>query len=335
MTHAIERRPIDICRARGEPRVVLGNSGVVRILRTGRAVSHVKVGDLCVFFGSGRYDAFGYMELAHGYDAPGTVGLLARQTKVTAKNLFPLPPSTRYSPVQWAAFSLRYLTAWSNWRVAFGALRLQLSEEDLPHPHVWGWGGGSTLAELELARRFGCRATMITANEWHRREIVAAGIDIIDRRQFLDLQFDAETYERDPEYAKRYRASELRFLELVRERTSGAGVSIFVDYIGTPVIRATLKALARQGVLTTAGWKRGMDSTMVRAIECVKRHTHVHTHYARLSEAASAIAYGEQHGWMPVTIGKMYTWDEIPMLASDYVSGATNTYFPMYAVNPL
>jgi NADPH:quinone reductase-like Zn-dependent oxidoreductase len=335
MTHAIERRPIDVCRARGEARVVLGNAGVVRVLRAGQAVTHVEVGDLCVFFGTGRYDAFGYMELAHGYDAPGTVGLLAKQTKVAARNLFPLPPNTRHSPVQWAAFSLRYLTAWSNWRVAIGALRLQLSEADLPCPHVWGWGGGTTLAELDLARRFGCKATMVTASDAHRREIAAAGIETIDRREFQELQFDATRYERDPSYASAYRGAEKRFLAVVRDRTGGLGVSIFVDYIGTPVIRATLKALARQGVLATAGWKCGMDSPMVRAIECSKRHTHVHTHYARLSEAAAAIAYAEHHDWMPAVIDEMYAWDEIPLLAGDYMAGTTRSYFPVYSVNPL
>ena len=35
MTHALQRSPLDICRQRGEPWVVLGNSAVVRILALG------------------------------------------------------------------------------------------------------------------------------------------------------------------------------------------------------------------------------------------------------------------------------------------------------------
>ena len=40
------------------------------------------------------------------------------------------------------------MTAWSNWELAYGTLRLLLNENDLPHPQVWGWGGGVTLGEL-------------------------------------------------------------------------------------------------------------------------------------------------------------------------------------------
>src|SRR5829696_10319381 len=34
MTHAIERNPVDVCRQRGEKKIVIGNAGVVRILKT-------------------------------------------------------------------------------------------------------------------------------------------------------------------------------------------------------------------------------------------------------------------------------------------------------------
>ena len=40
MTHALERRPIDICRYRGEEKVVIGNAGVVRVLKAGSNVSN-------------------------------------------------------------------------------------------------------------------------------------------------------------------------------------------------------------------------------------------------------------------------------------------------------
>jgi NADPH:quinone reductase-like Zn-dependent oxidoreductase len=334
MSHAVERRPIDICRARHEPRVIIGNAGVVRVLRTARP-GPLQAGTLCLFYGGGVYDAHGYTQLAHGYDAPQTLGLLAKQVKVPTRNLFPLPPGSRHSPAQWAAFSVRYLTAWSNWRVALGALRLQLSEEDLPAPHVWGWGGGTALAELDLARRAGCHTVMITGSEAHRREIASAGVETLDRRQIAALQFDPDRYARDPDYAREYRAAEATFLALVRERTRGQGVSIFVDYIGRPVIRATLKALGRQGVITTAGWKLGMEWSVNRAMECLKRHIHVHTHHARLSEVAPAMEYAERERWMPVLFDRIYGWDEIPSLIDDYAAGRNQTYFPLFAVNPL
>src|SRR5215469_4301033 len=60
MSHAIDRDPIDICMLRNEEKVVLGNSGVVRILQTGGAVTNVRPGDCCVFGAVGTADMFGY-----------------------------------------------------------------------------------------------------------------------------------------------------------------------------------------------------------------------------------------------------------------------------------
>jgi hypothetical protein len=82
MDHALRRSPIDICRVRRELKVVLGNSGVVRVLKTGAAVESVQPGDCCVLFCNAVPDARGYPTKIFGYDAPNTVGLLAKQTKV-------------------------------------------------------------------------------------------------------------------------------------------------------------------------------------------------------------------------------------------------------------
>lgn len=331
MMHAISRSPIDVCKQRNESRVVLGNCGVGRVVAAGPAAG-VEIGKTYLCFGTGRYDRYGYMELAHGYDAAGTVGLMARRTKLRARNLIELPPDSRFSLAQWAAFSLKYLTAWSNWRVAYGALRLQLSEDDLPRPFVWGWGGGTTLSELDLARHFGCDTVMISGSDKHLEEIAAYGVGTLDRRAFPYLVFDEERYGNDRDYAKMYRGSEKAFLREVHARTEGLGASIFVDFIGTPVLRATLRALGRQGVLATAGWKCGMKSPLVRAVECLARHTHVHTHYARWSEAAAAVAFAEANAWMP-DVRSVYAWDDVPMLVSDYAEGRVPSYFAVYAVN--
>lgn len=333
MSHAIERRPVDICAARNEPRVVLGNSGVVRAVAVGRDVDHVEPGRSYLFFGSGVADEFGYMRLAHAYDAPGTIGLLARRTVVPGRNLFAIPDGSSASPAQWAAFSLRYMTAWSNWKVALPCFRSQLSEDDLPDPHVWGWGGGSTLAELELARRQGCRATMVSGSDANLARIAASGVDVVDRRAFPHLDHDPDRYAADAAYRSSYREAERRFLALVHERTEGRGVQIFVDYIGQPTLRVTQKALGRMGVVTTAGWKHGMDTPSNRAMESIARHIHVHTHYARFSEVAPAMEYAEETGWMPVVeAGDVYAYDDLPELVADYAAGRTG-YFPIYRVN--
>jgi hypothetical protein len=59
------------------------------------------------------------------------------------------------------------------------------------------------------------------------------------------LNFDETRYDADPDFRNAYLQAEEAFLSIVRERTQEMGVSIFIDYIGAPVFRATLKALSR------------------------------------------------------------------------------------------
>src|SRR5580692_11115152 len=140
MSHAVDRDPIDICDLRGEEKVVLGNSGVVRVLDVGRYVRNVQPGQYCLFAPVGESDPFGYQQTVHGYDAPGTIGTLARKTKIACTGVY-------------------------------RCFRVQLSMEDFPVPYVWGWGGGCTLAELDLAQRLGCEAVMLSGNDRNIKDI--------------------------------------------------------------------------------------------------------------------------------------------------------------------
>ena len=135
-------------------------------------------------------------------------------------------------------------------------------------------------------------------------------------------------------------AVERRPIDIYRDRgeekvvIGNAGVSIFIDFIGLPVFRATLKTLARPGVITTAGWKEGMNPSTVRAIDCINWHTHVHTHYARYAEGAEAVEFAEKNDWMPPADDSVYGWDEIPTLAREYAFGSIVSYFPLFQINP-
>ena len=246
--HAVQRSPLDIARARGEDQVVLGNSGVVRILRPPKEATHERLreGDLCLVQANCKPDRHGYPTngAAFGYDAPGTIGLLARRTVIPAMCLVPLPEGTAYSVEQWAAFSIRYITAWANWRVAYGTWRLQVTKDDQPFPYVWGWGGGTTFAELTLATiQAGAHATIITSHDERMVQAKEQGLAVVDRRTFPDIAFDE--HDRDPAAKSRYRVSEKAFLAAVSAGTDGNGVSVFVDYLGGSLLRATLKALGR------------------------------------------------------------------------------------------
>ncbi len=335
MTHALQRRPVDICLQRGEPSTVIGNAGVVRIIKTGSAVTSVEVGDYALVFCNGVWDKFGYPEKILAYDAPNTMGVLAKQMKLHERQVILVPEDTQYSLPQWSAFSLRYITAWANWKLAYGCWRLQMTEEDCPAPFVWGWGGGVSMAELQLAKFAGCRVAMISSDDKRLSLIKEMGIKPIDRRLFPNLDFDENKYATDPVYKKSYQTCEDVFLQTVKDQTMGLGVSIFIDYVGSPVIRATLKALARQAVVTTAGWKEGMKISSTRAIECIQRHIHVHTHYARYPQGRAAVRFAEDTGWIPQVDSKIYAWDDIPELAHDYANGKISAYFPTFQVNGL
>jgi NADPH:quinone reductase-like Zn-dependent oxidoreductase len=335
MSHAIERDPIDICRQRNEEKIVLGNSGVVRVLKTGSAVTHVREGDLCILFPHAITDKYGYIEKVLAYDAPQTMGLLARRAKFAGKHLVPIPPHTRASLPQWASMA-RYFSAWSNWQVAYKCLRSQISVEECPHPFVWGWGGGVALAELQLATFFGFRTFMIASEPERLALITQKGVHPIDRQQFSGLRFDPHEYEYNLDYKARYLEAERTFLRIVKEQTEGEGASIFIDNIGTPVYQATLKAMAREGVITTCGWKHGMEITYLRAIECIGRHIHVHTHGLRYDEGIEAMHFAEKQQWMPQKEDCIiYNWDDIPLLAQEYVQGKIVSYFPLFSTHPL
>ena len=334
MEHSLSRRPIDICRARGEQRVILGNAGVVRVAAVGAEVRSLKPGQNAIIFASSVVDRFGYPERMLAYDAPGTMGCMATRIKIKERELVPVPAGTRYSLAQWAAFSVRYITAWSNMELALGTFRLLVGVDEFPNPHVWGWGGGTTLAQLQLAQRQGCRAVMLSGHSPHLEQIRRAGITALDRRPFGQLFFDEKLYAEDSSFRRAYAQAERLFLREVDERTGGERVQIFADYIGSPVFRATSKALSRQGIITTAGWKEGMNITYLRAVECIERHQLIHTHYARYSQALAAVAYGEEHGWMPEVDERIHGFDEIPQLADSFRRGEGG-YFPVYSVNAL
>jgi NADPH:quinone reductase-like Zn-dependent oxidoreductase len=333
MTHAVLRKPIDICRHRGEERVVIGNAGVVRVLEVGSEVTTVEPGQRAMTAGASVLDQWGYPEKIMGYDAPGTMGCLSTRMQLQEHELVAIPESTQYSLAQWAAFAVRFVTAWSNWELAYGTFRLLVPQDELPEPHVWGWGGGTTLAELSLAARFGCRTVMLTGNDHHLRTIESHGVTALDRRTFDLPAFDEARFASDGNYRRQYNASENAFLREVKARTGGEMVHIFVDYIGSPVLRATLKALAREGVITTAGWKEGMATHFLRSSECIARHQHIHTHYARRKQVQCAMKYGEHNGWMPILDEPIVSFDQVPELCARCLAGSAG-YFPVFSVNP-
>ncbi|MHC4822383.1 MAG: zinc-binding alcohol dehydrogenase family protein [Planctomycetota bacterium] len=327
--HAIRRDPLDICFMRGEEKMIPGNGSVVRVLEVGTEVDGLEVGQVGLPSLSFKADSFGYPILCSGYDMPGRHGTMATRLNMKADWIVPIPQDTRHSYAQWAAFSVRYPTAWSNWELAYGTFRLQVEEEEMSVLNVWGWGGGTSFAELDLARRQGHRAVMLSGNPHHQAQIAASGIEVVDRLQFGPLDFCG--FKATPDRMEAYAKAEAALLEEVGRRTDGKMVQVFVEMIGEPVYRATLKALSRQGVLTTAGWKLGMREQFLRAQECIQRHQHIYTHFARRKQMEAAVEFAESSGWVPKVDERIYEFGEVLELAEDYRKGRTGL-FPCYRV---
>ena len=116
-----------------------------------------------------------------------------------------------------------------------------------------------SFAQLTLAKRIGCQVIMVCSHPKRLELLRSEGIETIERNGAQGDDF------------------EQGFLNVIAERTRGRGVSIFIDNIGAPVHRITLKALARQGVMTTCGWKLGMR-TQVAPSDRVPEPTHPCSH---------------------------------------------------------
>jgi NADPH:quinone reductase-like Zn-dependent oxidoreductase len=337
MDHALARSPIDVCSSRGEDAVVLGNLGVVRVLKVNAGSRDVQVreGDLCLLLPFGKLDRFDYAELAYAYDAPGTIGLLAKRSKMDVRLLLPVPDGTAYSLPQWATYG-RFFTAWDNWHKAYGCWRTQVADDDPANHLVFGWGGGVAFAELMLAKRAGFRVAMTAGSDERVAFLRENGITPVDRRRFPALSLPTRQERADRDRHQRRRTSVEDFLGVVKDLSDCHGVAIFVDNIGEPLYDVTLRALARQGVVTTCGWKAGMRLSHLRGAESISRHIHVNTHVWRLPDSPGIRDFQEAEGWMaPKGSDVIYDFDRVPELADDYANGRIGSYFPMYRVNPL
>ncbi|NUQ62308.1 MAG: zinc-binding alcohol dehydrogenase family protein [Pirellulales bacterium] len=335
MTHCLERSPIDVCRIRREETVVLGNAGVVRILKTGSEVMTCREGDMCLVVPIGSEDEYGHMIKVFGYDAPNMMGMLARRAVFHELNVTPIPYPTRYSYVRWAGFPVRYGTAWENWKLCYNVWKAQFDLGDFPPPHLSGWGGAVSLAMAQLAVHFDCPASLVASTDYRLALLREEGITPIDRRKFPDLAFDDERFETDRAYRAKYLQSEGAFLAEIENVTHGKGVSIFVDNIGGPVFRAALRALGRLGIITTSGWKHGKHLAYDRTAATVNRHIFLHVHGCRRSEGLASVRFAEEHGWLPPDGAEVYAWNDIPRLAADYAAGKIQSYAPVFQVNPL
>lgn len=298
MVHALNKEPEDIFALRQEKEIVMGNAGVMRVEKVGKGVDDLKEGDMCIYFCNGEQDKYGYPKRITGYDKKNSMGVLAKHIKLERTEVIKIPENSNISLPQWAFFSLKFITAWSNWKAAYKAFHIQLPDVPDSEIKVWGWGGGVAWAEARLAKLAGCEAGLITSKEKIIDICNEYGIDTLDRNI--------------------KNISVKKFRKAFMEKTGGEGASILIDNIGAETYQDTMRFLAREGILTTNGWKSGTMYPIIRASECISRHIHVHTHYARMCEGIEAVEYALNNDWIPQYKDKIYEFDEIPQLIDDY-----------------
>lgn len=329
--HAIDRDPVDIVAQRGESKVVLGNSGVVEVVRVGDEVSDLKAGDLCLFAPFGHTDRYGYIESVHAYDAPHTMGIMAKQSVLPASTLFPIPDASQKDLAQWAVVG-RYWSSFNNWNVTKACWQAQMRIDPNDPPFVLGWGGGVVLGELQLAARDGFVPAMAASSDTRLELIRSLGIHAIDRREYPTLGVPDEQLETRGLCVGDRKRDEGSFAELIADLSGGRGADIVLDNIGGSLHRTSLHVLARQGVLSTVGWKSGMRVSSMRAIECIKRHVHVHTHAFTREDVLECMKL-HVDGWMPPAGDVVGGFEDIGRIASDYSAGLVDSYFPVYTIN--
>lgn len=335
MDHALRYDPVDICQERNEEKVVLGNGGVVRVLKIGTEVSNFKKNDICMLFSTGIPDKYGYPIKVLGYDMKGSIGLLSKRSKVPQHCLIKLPENNGYSLQQWAAFSARFVTAWANWKMAYSAYQLQRPVKSNEVPFIFAWGGGVSFAQALLAKYYGFDVAMIASHPERLDMLKSFGIIPIDRRKYQALNFNEEKYNFDKSYKREYTASVNMFKKDVTSFSPSKDVSIIFDHLGGDNFRTTLRLLGREGVVATAGWKIGMKLSYIRANSCINRQFFIHTHYANLMECIESINFSINNNWNAPINNDYYTWDKIPILADDYSKERIISYFPIYEVNPI
>jgi NADPH:quinone reductase-like Zn-dependent oxidoreductase len=156
----------------------------------------------------------------------------------------------------------------------------------------------------------------------------------VDRRAFPDLALPARARGVDRERLARHQESSAAFQALIDDLSDGHGVAVLVDNIGEPLHKATTRALARQGVVTTCGWKAGMRIAHLRGAACIARQLHVNTHVWRLPDSPVIRDVQEATGWIaPAGSTTVADFDAVPALAADYAAGRIDSYFPLYRVN--
>jgi len=156
----------------------------------------------------------------------GSSGGYGEYVVARAENVIPV--SDRWSPEEWAATPLVFMTAW---HMMIGRARLRPGETVL----VIAAGSGVGSSAVQIARHFGCRVIATAGTEEKRKRALE-----IDAHEAVD-HYDAD-------WPKRVRA------------LAGAGVDVVVEHVGKAVFAKAMTTLAHGGRIVTCGNTTGPEA---------------------------------------------------------------------------
>jgi NADPH:quinone reductase-like Zn-dependent oxidoreductase len=159
-----------------------------------------------------------------GYQSDGGY---AEYVRVPVQNLIPIPDAIGF--VEASAFPLTFLTAW---HMLLTRARLQAGEQVL----VIGGGSGVGQAAIQIARLHGARVIATAGTDEKLARARALGASETVNHTGDDIAAE------------------------VRRLTSGRGVDVVVEHVGTATWERSVRSLTRGGRLVTCGATTGHDA---------------------------------------------------------------------------
>jgi len=151
-------------------------------------------------------------------------GGFCEYVKAEARHIIPL--SDTWTPVEWAATPLTFLTAWS---MLHRHGRIQPGDDVL----VQGAASGVGSAAIQIAKLAGGRVLATAGNAAKQELARELGADVV-------IDYNKQN-----------------FAEVVKQETKGRGVDIVIEHVGAAVWKDALKCLAHGGRLVTCGATTG------------------------------------------------------------------------------
>lgn len=263
-----------------EPPHILGNEPVGVIAGHGDGVTAPPLGQRVIV-------APGYLDRFHadrsgwdarhvdyrviGHQSPGGYG---EYVTALAENV--LPVSDRWSPEEWAATPLVFLTAW---HMLIGRARLRPGEKVL----VIAAGSGVGSSALQIAGHFGCHVTATAGS--------AAKLD-----KAKELGAHEAVNHLDADWEKQ-----------VRQVTGG--VDVVVEHVGEAVFAKAVSTLAYGGRLVTCGATTGVRSEVLLNHLFVKQLSLLGSYMGDFAELKHVVALLEAGHVRPV-VDRVYPVEE-------------------------